>query len=163
MFSYSANGETYTVQLERLPDGTYRATINTRSYHFDARAVDGGWLLSFLENGARTTAYVVTDGDIRWVSARGESYTLTRVSPRQGRSAIAPGRHGGDVIAQMPGQVQQVLASAGDTVLRGQVLVILEAMKMELRATATTDGKVKSMLVSAGDVVARGQLLAVIE
>jgi methylmalonyl-CoA carboxyltransferase 1.3S subunit len=49
--------------------------------------------------------------------------------------------------------------SEGDTVERGQTLVILEAMKMELRVTAPEAGRVKRLLVQMGDVVERGQAL----
>jgi biotin carboxyl carrier protein len=162
-FTYTHDGETYTVQLERLPDGTYRVNVSGRVYNVTAEAVEEGWVLSFPESVARTMTYVVTDGDTRLVSVRGETYTLTRESQRQGRRSKALSAHSGDVTAQMPGQVREVLISAGETVARGQALVILEAMKMEVRATAPADGKVKRVLVTAGDVVSRGQLLAQIE
>jgi biotin carboxyl carrier protein len=162
-FTYTHDGETYTVQLERLPDGTYRVNVSGRVYNVTAEAVEEGWVLSFPESVARTMTYVVTDGDTRLVSVRGETYTLTRKSQRQGRRSKALSAHSGDVTAQMPGQVREVLISAGETVARGQALVILEAMKMEVRATAPADGKVKRVLVTAGDVVSRGQLLAQIE
>ncbi|MBL8165981.1 MAG: acetyl-CoA carboxylase biotin carboxyl carrier protein subunit, partial [Anaerolineae bacterium] len=48
-------------------------------------------------------------------------------------------------------------------VTRGQALVVLEAMKMEIRASAPGDGRVKRLLVKAGDVVERGQPLLEIE
>lgn len=162
-FTYTHNGETYTVQLERLPDGTYRVNVGGRVYNFTAETVEGGWALAFPESGARTMAYVVADGDTRLVSVSGETYTLTHESQRQGRRSTALSAHSGDVTAQMPGQVREVLVSAGETVARGQALLILEAMKMEVRATAPTDGRVKRVLVTAGDVVSRGQLLAEIE
>jgi biotin carboxyl carrier protein len=163
IFIYQHNDQTYTVQLERLPDGTYRATIGGRTFLFTTEASEGGWTLVFPEIGTRTTTYVIADGDVRLVSVRGETYTLTREVSRKGRRSAALGGHGGDVTAQMPGQVRQVLVSAGDTVARGQALVILEAMKMEVRAIAPADSKVKRVLVAAGDVVGRGQLLVEIE
>ncbi len=50
----------------------------------------------------------------------------------------------------------------GDQVVAGQLLVILEAMKMEHRITAPVDGKVTQMKVSEGDQVANGELLIII-
>jgi len=163
MFTYIHNGETVTVQLERLPDGSYRATIGERTYQFSANAVESGWALAFHESSARTTAYVVTEGDTHTVHVDGETVTLTRASQRHGRRPSAAGAHSGDVTAQMPGQIREVLVSEGDTVERGQALIVLEAMKMELRATAPTDGVVSRVLVMTGEVVTRGQLLAVVE
>ncbi|MCB9457792.1 MAG: biotin/lipoyl-binding protein [Anaerolineaceae bacterium] len=59
----------------------------------------------------------------------------------------------------MPGQVVNVLVAVGDSVTRGQTLVVLEAMKMEIRVAAPGDGTVRRLLVAQGDVVERGQLL----
>ena len=163
MFTYIHNGETVTVHLERLADGSYRATIGECIYQFTADAIENGWALSFPENGRRTTAYVVTDGDTHSIHMGGETVSLTRASQRKGRRQSAVGEHSGDVTAQMPGQVRDVLVAEGDTVSRGQALIILEAMKMEVRAVAPADGIVRRVLVTTGAVVKRGQLLAVIE
>jgi len=59
----------------------------------------------------------------------------------------------------MPGVVRRVLAGAGDRVERGQVLLILEAMKMEIRVAAPHAGAVEKVLVHEGDTVGRGQAL----
>ncbi|NOG48992.1 MAG: acetyl-CoA carboxylase biotin carboxyl carrier protein subunit [Chloroflexi bacterium] len=57
----------------------------------------------------------------------------------------------------MPGQVVDVLVKAGQTVTAGQPLIVLEAMKMEIRIGAPTDGIVREVLVKKGDVVDRDQ------
>ena len=163
MFTYIHNGETVAIQLEQLPDGSYRATIGGRIYQFTAEAIEKGWALAFRENGRRITPHVVTEGDTHSVHVGGETISLTRPSQRKGRRAAAAGAHSGDVTAQMPGQVREVLVAEGDAVARGQALIILEAMKMEVRAVAPADGTVKHILVATGGVVKRGQLLAVIE
>jgi biotin carboxyl carrier protein len=72
-------------------------------------------------------------------------------------------RSGGDLTAQMPGQVVETLVSDGESVASGQTLVILEAMKMEIRIAAPADGVVKKVLVSQGDIVDRGQPLVEME
>jgi biotin carboxyl carrier protein len=59
----------------------------------------------------------------------------------------------------MPGLVRGVLVKAGDSVERGQALVLLEAMKMEIRVSAPHAGKVAKVLVSPGETVDRGQRL----
>jgi len=60
-------------------------------------------------------------------------------------------------------QVVQWLVAAGDVVQAGQVVVILEAMKMEHAVTAPHDGVVADLDVRQGDQVTRGQRLAVVE
>ena len=59
----------------------------------------------------------------------------------------------------MPGQVISVAVKDGDLVTKGQTLVVLEAMKMELRVQAPYAGRVQHVLVKTGQVVERGQQL----
>ena len=59
----------------------------------------------------------------------------------------------------MHSQVVKVLVNEGDSVTLGQTLVLLEAMKMEMRITAPQDGRVVKLLCKAGDIVERGQPL----
>ena len=66
---------------------------------------------------------------------------------------------GGRLIAPLPGQVTQVLAAEGQTVARGDVLIILEAMKTVFRLTATGPGVIAAVTCQAGDMVQDGQVL----
>ena len=64
------------------------------------------------------------------------------------------------VNAPMPGKILSVKASAGQTVSKGDVLMVLEAMKMENEVVAPQDGTVASIDVAAGDSVEAGTVLA---
>jgi biotin carboxyl carrier protein len=59
----------------------------------------------------------------------------------------------------MPGQVRAVNTRPGDQVTKGQVLVVLEAMKMEIRLQAPFDGQVSAVDASVGQTVEREQVL----
>lgn len=65
----------------------------------------------------------------------------------------------GDITAPIPGNVLKVLVKAGQTIQRGEVVCILEAMKMENEIASNTNGTVDSVLVSAGEAVNSGQIL----
>ena len=69
----------------------------------------------------------------------------------------------GSIFSPMPGKVIAVKVKAGDTVTKGQALLILEAMKMEHTLTAPFDGKVASLNASEGGQAVEGTVLAVIE
>lgn len=56
-----------------------------------------------------------------------------------------------------------MLVKAGDTVKKGQTLLLLEAMKMELRIAAPADGEVKAVRVKTGEIVEMGQVLIELE
>lgn len=67
------------------------------------------------------------------------------------------------VEAPMPGTILSINVSQGDTVTEGQVLAILEAMKMENEILAPRDGKVASIVVTKGASVNTGDKLIVLE
>jgi len=67
------------------------------------------------------------------------------------------------LIAPMPGRVLEIRTSVGGTVVAGQSLLVLEAMKMEHHMTAPVDGTVIEIRVVTGDQVDNGALLLVIE
>ncbi|MBZ0278455.1 MAG: biotin/lipoyl-binding protein, partial [Anaerolineae bacterium] len=160
IYTYEYEGMLHTINLERLADGSYRATIEGRIYTFQAEAVNNdGWLLTL--GSERELLYSVVQGDQRHVNVNGRDITLTVPDTRSRKRRQSGGS--GDLKAQMPGQVMGVLVSVGDTVERGQTLVILEAMKMEIRVAAPGNGTVKRLLVAKGDVVERGQLLLEVE
>jgi biotin carboxyl carrier protein len=63
----------------------------------------------------------------------------------------------------MPGQIRSVSVSVGDAVKKGQTLLTMEAMKMEIRIQALKDGVVKSVSVAQGQTVEREQILVEVE
>jgi len=74
----------------------------------------------------------------------------------------APAGEGEDIKAQLPGNVWKVISNPGDTVAEGDVLMILESMKMEIDIVAPRAGVVKTINVNVNDKVVEGQLLAVL-
>ena len=70
---------------------------------------------------------------------------------------------GEQVTSPMPGTILAVNVAVGDTVKRGQVLMILEAMKMENEIMCPCDGKIASVNTSKGSSVESGTLLCVIQ
>lgn len=64
------------------------------------------------------------------------------------------------ITAPMPGKILGIKANVGDSVKKGQAIIILEAMKMENEIVATEDGKVASIDVTVGASVEAGDILA---
>lgn len=147
------------VKIEAEDGAGYRVRVGDRSYTVRLSRSDNG-VLTLHVDGRRVRAVVAPDGARRWVAVDGETYVL---EPSTGRKAARAGTGQDTLTAAMPGQVAVVQVQAGDEVEKGQTLVLLEAMKMELHVTAPHAGKVKAVHVKRGDVVKRGQNLVEVE
>jgi biotin carboxyl carrier protein len=75
---------------------------------------------------------------------------------------VEPAVVGGTVVAPMPGTVLQVAVNIGDNVIKGQTLLVLEAMKMENEIMAPTDGVVHELNVTQGVSVNAGDILVIL-
>jgi acetyl-CoA/propionyl-CoA carboxylase biotin carboxyl carrier protein len=132
------------------------ATVGDRQLDVTG-VLDGDDVL--LTTGGRSTRWLTArDGDRLWVGRGGASWVLHEaVRTLRGDDAHA---HDGDVTSPMPGSVIAVHVAAGDTVSKGQPLVVVEAMKMEHTLAAPLDGTVDQVLVRVGQQVAVDELLA---
>lgn len=144
--------------VELTPTGkSYRVTAGERTVDVGIlRAQDGK--LDLLIGDRRVTARVSSDGAKRWVTVDGRTFLLTQ------SSSALPGGHGhrhtaGELTAPMPGVVRSVNVVEGESVVKGQTLMVLEAMKMEIRIQAGNDGVVRKLFVKQGQTVEREQLL----
>lgn len=83
-------------------------------------------------------------------------------APKAAPKAAAPAGAQGSVVvtAPMPGKILAVKANAGQAVKKGDVIMVLEAMKMENDIVAPQDGTVASINAAAGDAVEAGATLA---
>jgi propionyl-CoA carboxylase alpha chain len=104
---------------------------------------------------------VLTAGDQVWAQGPDGDVALTAV-PRFPEAERGETVAGG-LVAPMPGTVLGVHVAAGDAVAAGQLLMIVEAMKMEHRITAPRAGTVSEVRARPGDQVSGGDLLAVLD
>lgn len=94
------------------------------------------------------------------VAAAPKAAPVAAPAPKAAPAAAAAGDN--TVTAPMPGKIVKLVASVGQAVNAGDVLLILEAMKMQNEITAPAAGTVKSFAVNAGDSVKPGQTMVVI-
>lgn len=105
------------------------------------------------------TAYEVT---VEEVTGGAAPAPAAATAPAAVPAPAAPAGAGESVTSPMPGNILSVNVNVGDTVSEGQVLMILEAMKMENEIMAPKAGKVVSVAVQKGATVESGTLLCVI-
>jgi acetyl-CoA/propionyl-CoA carboxylase biotin carboxyl carrier protein len=119
---------------------------------------DPGRLTLELDGIARHYAFVCDGEEAVWIAREGHQLHARTLHPD--RSGSAP--PSGSLEAPMPGTILQVRVENGDSVSAGDVLVILESMKMELVIAAPGDGVVSGMELRPGDRVELGQPLLIV-
>ena len=94
------------------------------------------------------------------ITVNGTAYDVAVEELGAGAAPAAVAAGSIEVAAPMPGKILNVKAGVGTAVKKGDVILILEAMKMENDVVAPEDGTVASINVSAGDAVEAGDVLA---
>ena len=107
-------------------------------------------------------AYAVSDGTRTWVFLDGTVRVIEAAHSERRRGRTGVDQHAA-LAAPMPASVASVNVTAGQQVARGDVLVMLEAMKMEFPIKAPRDGKVKSVSCRPGELVQPGVPLLELE
>lgn len=165
-YRYRYQEKEYVVNLDPRPDGGYTARIGERAYAVEMERRPSGEMILRLDGNqsvARTGAHKSRSGETRifvaLIGSEAKTYEFVRLDGGSARRSHG-GISGGEMVAQMPGQVRQLLVAEGEAVSQGQPLLILEAMKMEIRVAAPFDGVVTHLLVQPGQTVERGQQLA---
>lgn len=151
MTRFRSGDASYDVDLRPTPRGA-AVSVNGRRYDMVvAGGGHGGWTAEW--DGRRERLAVAQEDDRIDIWWRGRTYRLTRdaVLRRAARAATE-----GAVEAAMPGRVVAVSVQPGQEVRQGDVLLVVESMKMENPLRAPRDGRVASVGVKVGDRVAPG-------
>jgi biotin carboxyl carrier protein len=116
-------------------------------------------------DGRRETVYVAGPAHDRWTFWNGMVFRLdvSRASPAAGRSRSDRGVARQALAAPMPATVIRILVTAGDVVKKGDTILILEAMKMELPVRAPADARVSSVSCREGELVQPDAVLVELE
>ncbi len=165
------------VTVEESPRG-YRITLGGRVYDVDVAIAGHGAGTPASGAGRVTVQSLIIEGGQHELAVQALGRGTYRVESRVGREDIelmdpltflAEQAHGegaggpSKIKAYMPGVVKKVLVAEGDTVERGQVIAVLEAMKMENDIEAESDGSVAKIHVQEGQAVDGGEALFEIE
>lgn len=162
-------GLSYGVRLNAAPQTTIHARIDGAAVSASVTPIEAGWRgsegvmaqIGFdqVQAGDRLFGYqAAEDGFVLFVDGEARRVTSYRAAVGSGGGAVSDG----SLRAPMPGKIVATPVKAGDTVAKGQSVVVLEAMKMEHALTAPFDGVVESV-ATLGDQVVEAAVLAVVK
>lgn len=141
-YRYTIDGNKYEVAINEVNDTTAKVTVNGAEYTVEwEKPVEEKPVVKVQPVAAKPT-----------VAAAAPAATPA-AAPVNGHAIKTP----------LPGVIINVKVNVGDTVKKGDTVVVLEAMKMENNINADRDGKVTAVQVAKGDTVADGAVLIVIE
>ncbi len=160
----------YTVQIGTK---TYKVNISGDRCTVDGKDVDARMLqlnqngLQLLQRGQQSEEVFLSspEADTYQLILRGGRRIITRITNRMGKrsQACADGSEAGCLSAPMHGLVVDVPVHEGETVTKGQTLVVLESMKMQMQLRSPRDGKVAKVAAVPGAQVEKGALLVQFE
>ena len=152
---FRVGGNELHIEYRSRRDGRFRVAADGGEMLVTALGCGNG-RVDMEVDGRRLAFAVDRDGDTWLVHGSAGGVELQQ-QPRYPASGLED--LSGGLVAPMPGAVLAIAVGTGDAVVKGQLLLILEAMKMEHRITAPQDGTIGELSVAVGDQVENGQLL----
>jgi len=155
--AFSFNGEDQILALSRTATA-YCLHLGEQVFAVELRNHQDG--TAILVIGEQSFEVVIaTQGDEVFVHLDGEAYQLRYRHPLERLAANQAGNSEDAIRAPMPGSLVAVSVQTGDTVVRGQLLLVMESMKMETTITAPRDGVVQSITYEKGQTFDRDAML----
>ena len=143
------NNNKEVIDYQAQPNGDVKITVDGQVFHFSDLGQSGemAWLKS---KGSFKTAWGFKDD----LAIEGIDYKV--IDLKTSKRVKGSGSDEGGMLSPMPGKVLKVLIKAGDSVKKGDSLIVMEAMKMEHTIKASEDGVIDQVLCEQGSLVDGG-------
>jgi biotin carboxyl carrier protein len=157
----------HNVEIERDGEKVF-AKIDDREYELEASEPEPNVFL--LKHAGRIHEFYVSpsirQGGAQVVSSRKSDIEVTLIDPKKLRGSAGTGASAdglAEIKTMMPGKVVRLIANVGDSVEKGDPVLVVEAMKMQNDLKAPKNGIVKEFKVAEGATVSAGDILAIID
>ncbi len=141
-YQYKVNGADYTVEIGEIEGAIAQVTVNGKQFEVELPAP--------------------VKAPTRVKRVEPAPAAAPAPAPERAKKPKAAAGSGTKVLAPLPGTITEMKVAVGDSVRKGDTVVILEAMKMQNNIEAECDGTITSVLVSRGDTVMEGSALVTI-
>jgi biotin carboxyl carrier protein len=155
LFRLGANGTEKEVSVEIRGDEAL-VSVGGRTQRLELFSQSDGTTLALFENGRVIRGRVSPGKRETRIRTRGREVALPLYDPREEIASGASSAAASEVVAVMPGRVVEVKVREGDRVLPGDLLLVLEAMKMQNEIRAEAEGIVRAVQCEAGQPVEAG-------
>jgi geranyl-CoA carboxylase alpha subunit len=155
----ASRGREEPLTVRPLAPWRYEVTARGQAFDLSVLGLEEG-RLDFMLSGVRERARYMREGDTLWLDLEEGAHAVADVTFRP--PSKAQGAGSGRLVAPMDGRILRVDARPGASVKPGDVLAVLEAMKMEFQVVADIAGTVEAVSVTAGAQVAARQVLVVL-
>lgn len=151
-----------TLQFSDTPDTQYQVQVRSQAVYVDGTPIQirrsaGGIFVGTL-CGHTERLRAVAHGDTIYVQLRGRSIKVSRVDTTRATTSGAAGGAGASH-APMPGVVVSVLVAVGQQAKKGDALLVIESMKLQMTISATLDGEVAELPLAVGQTFQRNDML----
>jgi biotin carboxyl carrier protein len=151
-----------TLQFSDTPDTRHQVQLRTEAVYVDGAPIQvrksaAGSFIGTLD-GRTERLRAVAHGDTIYVQLRGRSVKVNRVDPTRASATGAAGGAGASH-APMPGVVVSVLVAVGQQAKKGDALLVIESMKLQMTISATLDGEVAELPLAVGQTFQRNDML----
>ena len=159
---YRTGDSEHRIEAERVGSNTFRLRLEDEESLVEVLAIRGGEMHATLNGNLTRAGLILDELEVR-LSLRGTVYELFKPRPPDVDAGRGTAEAAAGLMAPMPGTVVKVLVQEGDEVDEGQLLLVLEAMKMEQSVVAPHAGVVRSLPYGEGDLVPGGAVLVELE
>ena len=149
-YKYKVNGVDYTVNINSVEGNIANVAVNGVSYQIE------------MEKPVAATPKPAAPKPVQTQAPKAAPAAAPAPAAPKPAAAPAPAAGGKALKAPLPGVINDIKVAVGDQVTEGQVVLILEAMKMENEITAECSGTVTAISVNKGDSVMEGTVLLTI-
>ncbi len=137
-FKFNIRGNNYDVIVKYFEDGKAKVEVNGSPYHIEVERTT-----------QETKTPILVRKDVK--------------NPKGSHKIQKSGRGGANITAPLPGNIIQIFVKEGDSITKGDKILVYDAMKMENLIKAEKEGTVKSVKVQVGDSVLQGDVLIEME
>ncbi|MES2526853.1 MAG: biotin/lipoyl-containing protein [Bdellovibrionota bacterium] len=155
---FTINGQEVTVNDFRKNAEFVSFELNGKKYDYKLISKEGAEIIFEGQGRIKANAAKPNRDGETLVMVLGREGTIY-VAGKTAKKAVATG----SLVSPMPGKIFKVIKEVGSSVVKGEAILILEAMKMEHSIRADKDGKVKKIMFKTGELVQGGVILAEVE